>query len=152
MHLKKNARVQIAVVQGAVHARHRDLHDVGRGALDRHVDRHAFRGVAHGIHAARHVGDVAPPSEKGLNVTLLDTERLRFEDIPPHLAVAFEVFVDEALRLLARHLHPPGEAEVAHAVDDPEVEHLGDVALLARDRTFGDTESRGGRASMDVGT
>src|SRR5204862_5186117 len=63
-----------------------------------------------------------------------------------------EVLVDEALRLFARHLHPPREAEVAHAVDDPEVEHLRDVALLARDGALGHAEPRGGGTPVDVGS
>src|SRR4030088_210745 len=40
VYLKEDTCVQIAVVQRAVYASHRDLHDVGSGALDRHVDRH----------------------------------------------------------------------------------------------------------------
>ena len=144
--------MQIAVVERSVHPRHGDLHDVRGGPLDGHVDRHAFGGVAHGVHRTRHVGDVAPPAEQCLDVALLDTEGLRLEDVPADLRVALEVLVDEALGFLAGHLHPPREAEVAHSVDDPEVEHLGDVALLTRDVLLLDAEASGRGAAMDIGT
>src|SRR2546427_6846347 len=110
-----------------MHARHRDFHDVRGRALDWHVDRHSLGRVAHGVHAARHVRDVAAASEERFDVALLDAEGLRLEDIPAHLAVSLEVLVDEPLRFLPRHLHAPGETEVAHAVDDPEVQHLRDI-------------------------
>src|SRR6266568_7218765 len=97
MHLQKDPRVQVAVVQRAVHTRHRDLHDVRGGALDRHVDRHALRRVADRVHPAGHIRDVAAPPEEGLDVALLDAERLRLEDVPAHLSVTLEVLVDEAL-------------------------------------------------------
>ena len=66
------------------------------------------------------------------------------------MAVALEVLVDEALGLIARDLHPPREAEVAHAVDDPEIEHLRDVALLTSDRALVDTEPRGRGPPVNV--
>ena len=150
VHLQHHARVEIALVERAMHPRHRDLHDVRRGPLDRHIDRHALGGVAHGVHTAGHVRDVAPPSEERLHVALLDAERLRLEDVAPDLRVTLEVLVDEPLRFLARHLHAPRETEVAHAVDDPEVQHLRDVALLARHRALGDAETRRGGATVDV--
>src|SRR5437870_1632829 len=135
-----------------MHARHRDLHDVRGGSLDRHVDRHPLRRVADRVHPARHVRDVAAPAEQRLDVPLLDAERLRLEDVAAHLPVALEVLIDEALRLLARYLHPPGEAKVTHAVNDSEVEHLRDVPLLPRHRVLRNAESGGGGAPMDIGT
>src|SRR5206468_629437 len=150
VHRQHHARVEIALVERAMHPRHRDLHDVRRGPLDRHIDRHALGGVAHGVHTAGHVRDVAPPSEERLHVALLDAERLRLEDVAPDLRVTLEVLVDEPLRFLTGHLHAPRETEVAHAVDDPEVQHLRDVALLARHRALGDAETRRGGAPVDV--
>src|SRR5438874_8913293 len=151
VHLQEDTGMQVAVVQRAVHARHRDLHDVRGVALYWHVDRHPLRGVADRVHPACHIRDVAPPPEERFDVALLDAERLCLEDVPADLPVALEVLVDEALRLFAGHLHPPREAEIAHAVNDPEVEHLRDVALLARDGTLRHTEAGSGRAPVDIG-
>src|SRR5436309_6763105 len=134
-----------------MHARHRYLHDVRGGALNRHVDRHPLRGVADRIDTARHVRDVAAPAEERLDVALLDTEGLRLEDVPAYLPITLEVLVDEALRFLARYLHPPREAEVAHPIDDPEVEHLRDVPLPPRYRAFGNTEAGCGGPPVNVG-
>src|SRR5205807_8971801 len=79
-----------------------------------------------------------------------DAERLRLDDVPPHLRVSLEVFVDEPLCLFALHVHPPGEPEVTHPVDDPEVEHLRDVALLFRHSGLGNAEAGRSGATMHV--
>src|SRR2546428_2088416 len=64
VNLQQNASVQVALVQGPMHAGHRDLHDVSGGALDRHVDRHSPPGIPHGRPAACPVPGVpAPPPE-----------------------------------------------------------------------------------------
>ena len=51
-----------------------------------------------------------------------------------HVREAREVGVDVRLRLLARDLEVLGEAERRDPVDDPEVDHLRDVALVLRQR------------------
>ena len=64
--------------------------------------------------------------------------------------VSPEVFVDEVLRLVARHPHARGQAEVAHAIGDAEVEHLRDIPLLLRHLALGDAEAQRRGPSMDV--
>src|SRR2546428_6140510 len=141
VHLQHDPCLRLGLREAVVYAPHRDLHDVGRRSLDRHVDGHALGGAADGRVRTRHVGDVPPTAEQRLDVALLDAERLRLDDVAPDLRIALEVLVDEALRLLTRHPHAPGETEVAHPVDDAEVEHLRDITLLARDVVFRNVEA-----------
>ena len=75
-----------------------------------------------------------PPAEERRHVAvalrLLDRPR----DEVLHVREAREVRVDVLLRLVARDLEVLGQAERRDAVDDPEVDHLGDVALVLRER------------------
>ena len=67
-----------------------------------------------------------------------------------HVREAREVGVDVLLRLLARDLEVLGEAERRDPVDDPEVDHLRDVALVLRQRRRILAEHLGRRARVDV--
>src|SRR5207249_11105316 len=104
---------------------------------------HALSGATDRWVRTCHVGDVPPTAEQRLDISLLHAERLRLDHVAPDLRVALEVLVDETLRLVARHPHAPGETEIAHPIDDAEVEHLRDIALLARDLLFRHVESGG---------
>src|SRR6185503_8551945 len=100
---------------------------------------------------ARHVSDVATAAEQRLDVALLGAEGLCLDDVALDLRVPLEVLVDEALRLLAWHLHPPGEPEIAHPVDDPEVEHLRDVSPLLGDLVLVHVEAGCRGPAVNVG-
>src|ERR1700716_2092354 len=95
--LQHHARGRLALCKTVVDATHRDLHDVRRRALDRHVDGHAFGGIADRGVPTRHVRDVAAATEQRFDVALLRAERLRLDDVPPDLRVALEVLLDETL-------------------------------------------------------
>ena len=51
-------------------AHHRDLHDVGRGALHRHVDRHPLGGGRPAPFAEVRSGRIAPPAAERLHVAV----------------------------------------------------------------------------------
>ena len=67
-----------------------------------------------------------------------------------HVREAREVGVDVGLRLLAGNLEVLGEAERRDPVDDPEVDHLRDVALGTRQRRRILAEHLGRRCRVDV--
>src|SRR5919204_1964589 len=150
VHLQDDARAQSVTTETIAHADHADLHDVGCGALDRHVDRHALRGPAHRPVGRGDVGDVAAAAHECFDVAALDRALLRLEPVAANARVRLEVVLDEVVRLFARDAQPPREPEVAHAVGDPEVHLLRRATLVARDPIARDTEDERGRPGMDV--
>ena len=60
------------------------------------------------------------------------------------------VLIDEALRLLPRQTGIAREPVRLHAVDDPEVDRLGDAAHVRRDLFPGDAMDQGRRHAVDI--
>ena len=114
-------------------ADHRDLHDVGGRALDRHVDGHPLPRPAQRRDARLELRDRALAAEQRRHVALLLGDVLDVEHVVADARVGREVVRDERLRLLAADARPGRQPEVAHPVGDPEVDHLGHRALVRRD-------------------
>ena len=80
------------------------------------------------------LGDGPAPAEQARDVAVARRLLDRPLDERLHVREAREVRVDVLLRLLARDLEVLGEPERRDPVDDPEVDHLRDVALVLRQR------------------
>jgi len=125
--------------------------DVRRGALDGHVDGHAFAGVAQRRIARRQFRDPATSTQKRLHVALLLCHILDVDHVPGDAVVGAEIGIDEVARFIARDAGPSGQAEVAHAIGQAEVDHLGHGTLIRGDLVSLLLQHPGGSLAVDVG-
>ena len=149
--LEQRPGVQALVPQPIGQPDHRDLDDVRGRALDRHVDGHPLARRAEGRVAGRQLGDVAAPPDERRDEALGPGLLLDREHVVADARVGREVRVDEVLGLLAADVGARGQAEVAHPVGDPEVDHLGHRALVGGDVGRLLVEHPRGRVAVDVG-
>ena len=113
-----------ASLERLVAADHRDLHDVGRGPLDHHVDREPLALLAQLPASRPELRDLAAPAEQGRDVAVLGSLRDRLLDPPGHGREARQVALDELVGLLLRDVEPVGHPPCGQAVDDAVVDHL----------------------------
>ena len=129
---------------------HRDLDDVCGGALHHRVDGEPLAQAARLTVRRADLGHRPPPAEQRRHVAVA----LRLLDRPLdevlHEWEARQVRVDVRLRFLACDLEVLREAERADAVDDPEVDHLRDVAFVLRQRRRILAEHLGSCRRVDV--
>ncbi len=129
---------------------HRQLHDVGRGSLDRHVDGDPLRALTqHAIRRA-YVLYIAPPVQQRFDITLFSGLDLDAFEKLAHPVVGAKVGIDENSGLFCRHAGIAREAEVTEAVEQAEVHDLGQAPLIRGDLGLGDAEDLGCRAGVDV--
>ena len=108
----------------------------------------AASGTAPGpLHQLR---EVAPAAEQRLDVAALGGQTARFIQVLAHARETLEVDPDEVLRLGQRQVGRAGQAEGAHAIDQPEVDRLGMPAHLGRDGRLRYAEHGRRRGGMDV--
>ena len=132
MHLQHEARAPPLLPQPVVDPDHRHLDHVGSRALHHRVDREPLAERARLPVADADLRDRPAPAEQRRHVAVALGLLDRALDEVLHVREAGEIGVDVLLRLLARDLEVLGEPERRDAVDDPEVDHLGDVALVLR--------------------
>ena len=149
--LEQHLRAQAALPHRRVEPDHRDLHAVGGGALDRHVDRHPLAGGAQRAVAGRQLRQVAAAAEQRRHEALVAREDLHLDRVAPDALVRGEVVGDEPLRLLARDLQPLGQPVVGEPVGDPVVDHLRHAALLRPDLVGRQAQDAGRGGEVDVG-
>ena len=150
MDLKERARLEAAGPQPLIEPDHRDLDDVRRGPLDRHVDGHPLPGGAQRRVASREFRDVPLSSEERRHVALTPGLLLDLDHVVADTGVRGEVGVDELLGLGARDVGAAGQAEIAQAVGDPEVDHLGHGAFSDRHVGRVLVEHAGGCLAMQI--
>ncbi len=121
------------VAQAPVHADHRELDDVRRGALDHGVDREPLAERAHLPVRRPQLGDRPATAEHRHRVAALARLLDRARDPLGDARHASAVGVDVRLRLLAGDVELVGQPEARDAVDDAEVDGLRAVALVARE-------------------
>src|SRR5690349_3649526 len=148
--LQDRARPHALRGERLVRAHHRDLDDVGGGALDDRVDGQPLAELARLPVAGADLGDLAAAAEQRRDVAvllgLLDRVLHELRDG----GEAGQIAVDELLRLALVGLQAVGETVGGEPVDDPVVDHLGlrahaDVELLRRQ-----LEDRAGGLGVDV--
>ena len=100
---------------------------------------------------ARSSGICALPAEERLDVALALRLLLDRHHVVADPGVRREVGVDELLGLLARDVRPRREAEVAHPVGQPEVDHLRHRPLAVGDVGRVLVEDPGRGLAVDVG-
>ena len=150
VHLQNHLRADSFAAERFGDMHHRDLHDVGRTALNRGVDGIAFGQPArHGI-ARRDVVQVTPPPEDRRHVTHLARPLDHMLHILLHLGVGGEIALYDLFGLLARNVEPLAQPEGRDAVDDAEIGRLGLASLVARHRIDRFAEEPRGRRGMDV--
>ena len=136
--------------QRVVAAHHRDLDDVGRGALDDRVDREPLAELARLPVARADLGDLAAAAEQRADVAVV----LGLRDGVGHELrdgrEALEVAVDELLRLLLLDLQAVGEPVGGEPVDDPVVDHLRLGAHADREVLGRGVEDLGRGLGVDV--
>ena len=111
-------------LDGRLHPDHRAADDVGGRPLDRRVDRGALR-KARRRPLGIDLGRVDFPAEQRLDVKVLLREGLGFVHVIADAGEAFEIAVDEALRLGPRDAQVARKTEARDAVDHPEIDRLG---------------------------
>jgi len=129
---------------------HRELDKVGRGPLDRGIDRGAqglLAGVAIGT---LELGEVADAVQKGVHAPPRLRGRDRRLDILLHLRQASEIGLDEGLRLLDGDALFPRQSLRSHPVDDTEVHDLGAPAHLVAHQLGQHAEHLGRGTAVDV--
>ena len=150
VHLEDEPRASPLLAQPVVDPDHRDLDHVRRRSLHDRVDGEPLAERARLPVADADLGDRPAPAEQRRHVAVALGLLDRALDEVLHVREAREVGVDVLLRLLARDLEVLREAERRDAVDDPEVDHLGDVALVLRQRRRVLAEHLRGRRRVDV--
>ena len=113
--LQQHPRAQAALAHDRRQPHHGDLHPVGSGALDRHVDGHPLPGRAQRLVARRELRQVAPSAEQRGHEALVAGQDADLGRVAADARVRREVVGDEALGLLARDLEPIRQPEVARA-------------------------------------
>ncbi len=150
MNLKDHAGLELAFTDEVVDPDHGDLHDVAGGALDRVVDGRPDGALPHGVDRALQLRHVAAAAEQRLGIT----GPLRLANNPIlillHCSEALEVALNEAGRLGRRQLGARGEAKLAHAVEDPEVDNLRESPHVRRDLVWSDTHHLGSGRRVNV--
>ncbi len=131
-------------------AHHRELDDVGGGALDDRVDGQALAERAHVPALRPQLGDRPAAAEQRDGEAALARVGDRALDELGHERHAAAVGVDVGLRLVALDLELLREAVGADAVDDPEVDRLGAVALVLAELAALLAEHLGRRDRVDV--
>ena len=150
MDLKYQPRLEAPVGEALRGVDHRELDDVGGGALNGHIHRHALLEVAHdGVFAVDAVKAPAA-SERGARVA----GRLRGFDaaVEPFadFRVGGEVVFDIFLRVADADFQVFREGERAHAVDDAEVYRLRAAADNRRDHLRRNPEDAGGGLAVEI--
>ena len=108
-----------------VDANHRDLDQVGRGALQRRVDRGALGKTAQVEVLAVDVGDRPHPAEQRRDFLIAARLLQRAVDELAHAAVLLKISVDEVLGLLGVDANLLRQPEGRQSIDDAEVHRLG---------------------------
>ena len=150
MDLQHQPRSPALGAQPFVDPDHRHLDHVCRCSLHDGVDGEPLAKRARLSVRGAELGDRPPAAEEGRHVAVGSRLRDRAADELLHAREAREVGVDVRLRLLARNLQVLGQPEGGDAVDDPEVDHLGDVALVFGQGSGLLAEHLRGRAAVDV--
>ena len=130
MDLQEHAGAQSLLLQPPVDRHHRHLDEVGRGALDRGVDRHPFGRAGQLRVLAVQVWHIAAPALQRGHVPAhpgLDQDAVHVTLDP---AVAGEILSDIRLRCLDGNPQGAGQTLRAHAIDNAEVDGLGLAALV----------------------
>ncbi len=130
MNLQEHRGVHARVRKRPVHRDHRQLHEVGRAALQRRVGRFALRRGAHHVIGGRERGHVAPASEDRRDVAVGPSPFQRSLDIGADRREAREVRRRDLLGLRAVDFQTLRQTEVRHAVEQAEVYALGQAALV----------------------
>ena len=150
MHLEDEPRGAPLVSQAPVDGDHGGLDHVRGRALHDEVDGEALPETAGLAVAGLELRHRAPAAEERRRVPvalgLLDRPLDEVLDVRE----ARQVRVDVGLRLLARDVEVLGEPERRDPVDDPEVDHLGHVALVLRELGALLAQHLGGRRRVDV--
>ena len=144
------ARLLLRRSERGVDPDHRELDQIGGGALQRGVDGGAL-GEAAGVRiAAVDVGDGTLAAEHRLRHAGFANFRDGRVEQAAHARIAREVVLDVLARLRARDTQLRGEAEGADAVDDAEIHRLGVAARIGRDHQRRHAHHLGGGAGVDV--
>src|SRR6516162_3460451 len=96
MYLQQHARSAAFALQSTVNVKHRDLDEIGSGALDLHVDRFAFRLIA--VLVTRrwpHPFDLAPSSQDRADIALFAARLQQALLVFLHVGIFIEIGVDE---------------------------------------------------------
>ncbi len=144
------AEVRGVGAQAPVEVDHRDLDEVGGGALDDAVDGGALgEGAAVGV-VRGDVRDLAAALEHRLDIAVaLGLGDALFEE-GRDAGEALLVAVDDLRGLGVGDAEAPSEAEGGDAVDDAEVDHLRAAALVLGDLLERDAMDLGGDGGVDV--
>ena len=113
-----------ACCSGVVAADHGDLHDVGRGALDDHVDREPLALLAQLPAPRAQLGHLAAAPEQRRDVAVLGALLDRLLDEPRHGREPGQVALDELVRFLLGDVQPVGHPPGREPVNDSVVDHL----------------------------
>ena len=150
VHLEHEARGAALVPQPAVDADHRHLDDVGVRALHDEVHGQPLAEGARLPARRADLGHGSPPAEQARHVAVALRLLDRAGDEVLHVREPREVRVDVRLSLVARDLEVLRQPVRGDAVDDPEVDHLRDRALVLRQRRRLPAEHLGGGRGVDV--
>ena len=148
MHLQQEVRA--GALEFPVEFDHGEFDDVGGGALDGHVVREAFAGLAQGAVGGNEFRDVAAAAVQRLHIPVLAAEFEGAVDVPADAGVGVEVRFDESGGVGVGDAQVAAEAVGAHAVQHAEVHGLGGAALVGGDGGLVESEDLRGGAAVNV--
>lgn len=106
-------------------ANHRQLHDIGRAALDRSIDRIAAPKCRAPPHCPNGYRQHPLAPEERLDVPVFARLVDHTLHVLPDIGVRLEIPVDDLLGFRTRNVQPLGQSERRNAVDDSEIGRFG---------------------------
>jgi len=148
--LQHDAAVQVAVPQSAIHADHRDLHDVCGSALNRGVQCTPFRGISCHPVGRCQGGEITPSTKHRLRIAGIAGIGYQRLQIIMHFAEGLEIPRSQCSRLLRRDAQLLREPIGAQPVGQPIAHCLHVVALVGRHLVDRDAVHHTGHIPVEV--
>ena len=125
MHLQYHLALELPLLHLLEHLHHRNLDEVGGGALDGRVDGVALRRLAQQSVLRVDVADIAAATQQCLYIEVFAGELQRVVQILRDFRETAVVIGDELAGVGLRNLQAVGQPEGGDAVQDAEVDRLG---------------------------
>ncbi len=150
VHRQQQGGLHLLTRQGGIHIDHGQLDQVGGGTLDGGVYGRALGKLAYVAVGADDIGQGADTAQQGADLLVFARLGDRFFNKAFDALVALEIAVDIVLGHLLADFEGLGQAEGAHPVDNPKIDHLGLAAQVVVDKPRQGLEDFRGSPGMDV--
>ena len=152
MHLQEQLCARHLLCQSVMDVNHRQLDEVGGGALNGRIHGNALAGCLHHFVLGVQLRDIAAASQHGADVAAF--LRIFHHSLQKggNLREGAEVVLDILLRLRLGHMDVLGEGECPHAVENTEIDSLCSASHFGRHKVLRHIKDLCGGGGVDVCT